>query len=1053
MRALMSAKLKWTGSAATAVILIATFAWMMAGCAGITRLPNSTTVSALSISTTSLPSGTVGQAYSATLAASGGNAPYTWSVSSGSLPSGVNLTAAGAVTGMPSSAGTFAFTATASDAKNATAAKSLSILVGAASQPLSITTSSLPAGTVGQTYTATLTASGGNAPYTWSVSGGGLPPGLSLASASGAITGTPNSAGTFAFTATATDSKGATAAGSLHILVATTGQPLSITTTNLPSGTSGTAYTATVQASGGKTPYGWSIASGALPAGINLNASSGAISGTPTQSGSFSVTIRAQDSSSPVQTTSKIFAVAIAAAVIPLSISTSTLPSVGVNQAYSANLQAAGGTPPYTWSLNSGQLPAGIALASNGQISGTPTTSGQSNFGVTAKDSSSTPETANKGLAITVSAAGLDQYGGRTDIKCANATGWFHVEEINSHWWFCTPLGNAFYSLGVTYSPGYIHGKFAAADVNRRLESWGFDTVQVGAHSYQLPTTTDCSTFQPDSNGVCANPVKMPFIVSVNAAYYSMVNIANAGSAPFLANPVKNMLAVRSPFYTDYVSEGVADYYDSGIGTWLQDDIQNDVYTAWPGMKSSMYANYVIGVASDDSDYMLGLVSGPDFATIPAGQNSPNLAMVVATLSPIETANTNVADRSGSNFVYADTLVHSKLALRNMLATEYGTISALNTAWGSNYTTFDSSGTCVGTQPIACASSASADAVGSGNGSALNFSTTLSHTTISKNSLQILVGGVPVAGDLGNGTLYGPNLSSGTINYSTGALSLTFASGKAPASGAAIIATYVANGWGTGTGFLDEDDRPSHQSWMGTDWTAMSNADATTKADMNSFLGQIAAQYFSTMRTQIKAAFPNVMYLGPNTLATWCGVPAAPVLKAAGQYIDAFIAGGGTCVYTQPEMDYIEQNYGNKPYFNAWYSSANADSAVGGVYSGAVGDYPTQVARGQAYYNTMTAMLKAAHTTAGDYPYVGVYWWEYTDQPSQSYADGLVTPSDNAYDGREPSATAVPCSPPISTNTCGSEPAPGGAAVRPFGNLIGGSTGVAAANGLWLSVP
>ena len=831
---------------------------------------------------------------------------------------------------------------------------------------------------------------------------------------------------------------------------------LSVSTTSLPGGTIEQTYTATLTASGGNAPYTWSISGGSLPTGLSLDGSSGAISGTPTQSGAFSVTIQTQDSSSPMQTSSKIFAVVITAvAAIPLSISTSTLPSGVVYQSYSAGLQAAGGTPPYAWSLSSGQLPAGLALLSNGQISGTPTSSGQSNFGVTAKDSSSTPETANQNLAITVSASGLDQYGGRTDTKCANATGWFHVEEINSHWWFCTPLGNAFYSLGVTYSPGYIHGTFAPADVNRRLESWGFDTIQVGAHKYQFPVAADCSEFPTDSNGVCSQPVKIPFVVSINAAYYAMTNPVISGpNAGLLTNPVKNMMSVRSTYYTGYVpGVGIADYYDSGVGTWLQEDIQGDTDAAWGWMKSSIYANYVLGIASDDSDEMGGFGAGPDFSTVPAGQNTFNLAKVVASISPLQTANTNVAGRSGSNFVYTDTLIHSKLALRNMLATEYGTISALNSAWGSNYTTFDSSGTCVGTQPITCASNASADTVGTGNGSTLSFSTTLSHTAISKYSLQILVGGVPIAGDLGNSTFYGSNLSTGTINYATGALSLTFASGKAPASGAIITATYVANGWGGGSGFIDEDDRPVHQSWMGSDWIAMSNANATTKADMNSFLHQIAGQYFSSMRTQIKAAFPNVMYLGPNTLGTWDAPPSAPVLKAAAQYIDAFIAGGGTTLYTQAEMDYVAQNYGNKPYFNAWYSSANADSAVGGVYSGTAGDYPTQAARGQAYYNTMAAMLQTAHTTAGDYPYVGVYWWEYTDQPGQSYADGLVTPSDNAYDGYEPSATAVPCSAPISSYTCGNEPAPGGTSARPFGNLIGSSTGVAAANALWLAVP
>ncbi len=917
---------------------------------------------------------------------------------------------------------------------------------------LSISTSSLSGGSVGTAYSATLQATGGTTPYSWSLASGSLPAGLTLNASSGIISGTPTQSGSFAFTAEVTDASSPvnTATKALTIVVAAAGA-LAITTASLPNGTVGTIYSAVIQATGGTSPYTWGVSGVSLPAGLNLNSSTGVISGTPTAAGTFSFTVQVTDAAK--NTATKALSITVTGSGSGgLSITTTTLPNGTLNQAYAATLQASGGTPPYTWSITSGQLPNGLSLSSTGQISGTPTANGQSGFTASVKDSSSTPQTASQGLVITVGAVSLDQYGGRTDIKCANATGWFHVEEINKHWWFCTPLGNAFYSLGVTYTPATIHGTFAPADVNRRLESWGFNTVQVGAHSYQTPVVADCSKFPTDSNGICSNPIKMPFVISVNAAYYAMSNPSISGpNAPLLTNPVKNMIAVYSPYYTGYKSVGIADYYDSGIGTWLQKDIQQDTGALWSALKTSPYANYIIGIASDDGDYMNGFGAGPDFATVPPSNNNYNLAMQVAAMSPLETADTNVADRSGSNFVYTDTLLHSKLALRNMLATEYSTIAALNSAWSSNYTTFDSSGTCVGTQPITCSATASADSVGTGNGSTVTFSTTLSRPTVSKFSLQILVGGTPVAGDLGNGTLYGPNLSTGSINYSTGALSLTFSS--APASGAAITATYVANGWGIGSGFLDEDARPTHL-WMGTDWIGMTNANPTTKADMNNFLEQVAAQYFSTMRTQIKAVYPNIMYLGPNTLGTWGAPSSAPVLKAAAQYIDAFIGGGGTGLYSQAEMDYVEQNYGNKPYFNGWYSSANQDSAMGAYPDPvAVLSSANQPARALVYYNALTAQLETAHTTAGDYPYIGMYWWDYTDQASQNYNDGLVTPSDNAYDGHEAAAGAVPCSAPISTYTCGNEPTPGGLAVRPFGNLIGGATGVAAANALWLTVP
>jgi hypothetical protein len=636
---------------------------------------------------------------------------------------------------------------------------------------------------------------------------------------------------------------------------------------------------------------------------------------------------------------------------------------------------------------------------------------------------------------ILAQSTGHDQYGGRTDIKCAQATGWFHTEKINSHWWLCTPLGNAFYMLGVQQAPGTIHGTWDPASVNRRMQSWGFNTVYIGSYIYDTPAAID-SRFPLDSNGLYTNPVKMPFIVNVRPALYAMSNPA-IGPAPFLTNPVKNMIYVHSPSYTGYVAPGgIADYYDSGIGTWLHDDLTTGYDSQWNTINGagSVYLNYLIGIASDDSDELNGFSAGPDFATTPTGYNNYNLGMQVAAMSPLETANSSL------RFVYADTLIHSKKALRDKLAAQYGTVSALNTAWGSSYTTFDSSGVCVGSQPIACASRVSADSVGTGNGSTLTFSTTLSHTTVSGFSLQILVAGTPVAGDLRNGTLYGPNISSGSINYSTGAFSITFATGHAPANGAAITATYIANGWGIGTGFLDEDDRPAHNSYLGTDWTGMSNANPNVKTDMDAFLQQLAGQYFSTCRTQLKAVYPNILYLGPDSMNTY-GVPSpAPVLRAAGQYVDAFIT-GNTNVFTQAMMDYIETNWGDKPYFGSFYSTANPDSAMNAYPNlNSPVAFNTQVARGQAYVNAMTAQLQTAHTTAGNYPYIGMAFWEYPDNVGEKLDWGLTTPSDNAYDGHEAVTAPVPCSAPLQAYTCGGEKAS-------YGNLI---SLVAEANRRWL---
>ena len=118
-------------------------------------------------------------------------------------------------------------------------------------------------------YSAALAATGGTTPYTWSVSTGTLPAGLTLDPTTGAITGTPTAAGTVDFTVSATDSSSPamTANQALSIVVApATVSPLSITTTSLSGGTVGSAYSAALAATGGTTPYTWSVSTGTLPA-------------------------------------------------------------------------------------------------------------------------------------------------------------------------------------------------------------------------------------------------------------------------------------------------------------------------------------------------------------------------------------------------------------------------------------------------------------------------------------------------------------------------------------------------------------------------------------------------------------------------------------------------------------------------------------------------------------------------------------------------------------------------------------------------------------------
>src|SRR6266705_3068117 len=357
------------------------------GCVGVTASKSTNTATgALQINTPALPNAITQTAYSGALSATGGTTPYTWGITSGSLPPGLNLnSSSGAITGTPTTAGTFTFTAQAKDSSPApqTATASASVLTV---ELLQITTTSLPDPQVQTSYSATLTASGGMLPYIWSISSGSLPPGLGLDSSSGAISGVPTSTGSYAFTVEVSDPPSVPQKSQKYLHATVQPKTLQITTSSLPSGQVQTADSAALVASGGTTPYSWSISSGgSLPAGLALNLSTGAISGTPTQSGTFSFTAQVTDSGS--KTAQQALSIQVAA-VGQLSITTTSLPQGTTGAAYSATLQANNGTTPYSWTISSSSLPAGLSLnASTGAISGTPTQSGTFSFTAQVADS------------------------------------------------------------------------------------------------------------------------------------------------------------------------------------------------------------------------------------------------------------------------------------------------------------------------------------------------------------------------------------------------------------------------------------------------------------------------------------------------------------------------------------------------------------------------------------------------------------------------------------------------------------------------------------------
>jgi large repetitive protein len=344
----------------------------------------------LKITTTSLPTGTVGTAYSQALGASGGTPPYSWTLASGSLPAGLNLSTAGTISGTPGTAGLSSFTVRVTDSATVTATAPLSLTINP--PPLKITTSSLPAGTVGTPYSQTLGASGGTPPYSWALASGSLPARLGL-SAGGTISGTPGNAGLSSFTVRVTDSASVTATAPLSLTIDP--DPPVVTTSSLPAGTVGIAYSQALAASGGSPPYNWLLTSGSLPAGLSLSAG-GTLSGTPEAAGLSVFTVRVTDSALASGTA------ALSVSINPsaLGITTSSLPAGTVGIAYAQALAASGGTPPYSWALASGSLPAGLNLSAGGTLSGTPGTAGLSSFTVRVTDHASVAATAPLSVSI-----------------------------------------------------------------------------------------------------------------------------------------------------------------------------------------------------------------------------------------------------------------------------------------------------------------------------------------------------------------------------------------------------------------------------------------------------------------------------------------------------------------------------------------------------------------------------------------------------------------------------------------------------------------------------
>ncbi|KSV75928.1 hypothetical protein N185_15900 [Sinorhizobium sp. GW3] len=347
------------------------------------------------------PAGGVGTPYSVQFSASGGTPGYTYSRDSGTLPAGLTLSSAGLLSGTPTAAGTSTFVLKVQDSTSISTggvhAITQSIAIVINNYPPVVLTpanGTLAGATVGSAYSQTVSATGGSGAISYAVTAGSLPAGLTINSSTGAISGTPTAAaiGTANFTVIATGAGGGSASGNYSILV--TAPPVVLTPAGgaLAGGTVGSAYSQTVSASGGVGVITYAVTAGALPSGLAINSSTGAITGTPVAAAfgtaNFTVTATAATTGSA----SGNYSIAIAAPPVIVSPGGGALPGGTVGSAYSQTISASGGLGTISYAVTVGSLPAGLSLdTGSGVISGTPSAAafGTSNFTVTATSATS----------------------------------------------------------------------------------------------------------------------------------------------------------------------------------------------------------------------------------------------------------------------------------------------------------------------------------------------------------------------------------------------------------------------------------------------------------------------------------------------------------------------------------------------------------------------------------------------------------------------------------------------------------------------------------------
>jgi hypothetical protein len=349
------------------------------GCSGSRALTLQVNCPTITVSPSTVSDALVGAAYTPVqFTQSGSPTTVTWTVQTGTLPAGMALSAGGLLSGTPTATGTFTVTVRATNTNGCFGEVTITFHVTCPT--ITVNPATLADATVGNVFpTVNFTQTGSNGTPTFSVTTGTLPGGLTLSTA-GALSGTPTATGLSSFTITAADQYGCSGARALTLQINC--PTITVSPGTLTAGVAGVAYgPVNFSQTGGHGAITFTLQTGTLPTGVTLT-SAGVLSGTPTQTGSFSITVRATDANGCFGEVSITW-------TINCPVITITNPGVNTGLggvAFSQTFTQTGATSP-VFSLNSGTLPTGLTLSTAGVLSGTPTQTGV--FPITVKVSGS----------------------------------------------------------------------------------------------------------------------------------------------------------------------------------------------------------------------------------------------------------------------------------------------------------------------------------------------------------------------------------------------------------------------------------------------------------------------------------------------------------------------------------------------------------------------------------------------------------------------------------------------------------------------------------------